>query len=708
MKKTRLILASLALCFVSTTTWAQYDSLTLQKVINTASEKDLVTENSRMLEEGYYYHAYLMGKKLLEKNPESSNYNYRVGFLTLELFSDFITAKPMLEKAVLNVDVNYDMYSANEKSASLDAYYHMGRCYHLAEDIKKAREFYNKFLEATKGQSPLIPQAKLRLQQCDVAEKVIANPRKYKVKNLGSAVNTTDPEYSPVISLDGSALYFTSRRKWDDGASNKFRDPRSNMLPEDIYVSYLDFDSSWTSPFKLDFCDPEQYEASISVSSDERKIYVYQDVTGAGDIYFSDLASSRFGELQHFKARNVNSKYWETHCTVTPDGMTMYFVSDRPGGFGGRDIYKVTKLPDGTWSTPQNLGEGINTAYDEESPFIAIDNKTLYFSSNGPKSIGGFDVFLTIRDKDGVWSTPINLGYPLNSCNDDLFYTTTVNGLKGYLTSFRQGGFGEKDIYEIQNDFLGLNQLAVFKGKIKTVNNKPFPESMGIYVNCLDCGDDNKRNVYPNMRNGLFYSALEPCRQYELVFYYKKGEEQKEFYKEMVATDCHKKYDEIYREVLLDVDKMEVITYDTTRVIVNNVEVKVGDDIGLVININPIYFDFDKFDIRPDAAVELDKIIKIMNDHPTMEIELGSHTDCRGKMVYNDWLSQQRATSSANYIKERLKVNPLRIYGKGYGERKLKENCPCEGKGEKKQAAKFTEAQHQLNRRTEFVIIKLK
>jgi outer membrane protein OmpA-like peptidoglycan-associated protein len=210
------------------------------------------------------------------------------------------------------------------------------------------------------------------------------------------------------------------------------------------------------------------------------------------------------------------------------------------------------------------------------------------------------------------------------------------------------------------------------------------------------------------MRNGLFYSALEPCRQYELVFYYKNGEEQKEFYKELVSTDCNKKYDEIYREVLLDVDKMEVIKYDTTRVVVNNVEVKVGDDIGKVIDIKPIYFDFDKFNIRPDAAIELDKIVKIMNEYPTMEIELGSHTDCRGKMVYNDYLSQQRATSSANYIKERLKSNPQRIFGKGYGERKLVNNCACEGKSEKKQAAKFTEEQHQLNRRTEFVILKLK
>ena len=223
----------------------------------------------------------------------------------------------------------------------------------------------------------------------------------------------------------------------------------------------------------------------------------------------------------------------------------------------------------------------------------------------------------------------------------------------------------------------------------------------------MDCGESLKRSVFPNLRNGLYYSALEPCRQYELVFFYKKGEETVEFHKENVSTDCYKKYDEIYREVLLDVDQMKIITYDTVRLVVNNVEVKVGDDIGKVININPIYFDFDKFNIRPDAAIELDKIVKIMNEYPLMEIELGSHTDCRGKMVYNDWLSQERATSSANYIKERIK-NPQRIFGKGYGERKLVNECACEGKTEKKIAAKYTDEQHQLNRRTEFVIIKLK
>ncbi|MCE2743343.1 MAG: hypothetical protein LW701_07235 [Fluviicola sp.] len=155
---------------------------------------------------------------------------------------------------------------------------------------------------------------------------------------------------------------------------------------------------------------------------------------------------------------------------MTTDGLNMYFVSDRPGGLGGRDIYRVVKMPDGSWSLPQNLGPNINTSSDEDSPFIASDNKTLYYSSNGPKSMGGFDIFVTIRDEDNVWGDPLNLGYPINSTGDDIFYTTTIDGLKGYMTSFRKNGFGEKDIYEIQNDYVGLNNIAALKGHIRFKN----------------------------------------------------------------------------------------------------------------------------------------------------------------------------------------------------------------------------------------------
>lgn len=692
---------SLIALFIPFFGMSQYTDLQIQQKLKTASEDELVTECSRMFQDGYLYHASLFADKLLQLKPESCNYNFRRAALYLEMNSDYIKALPLLEIAVKDVDKNYDVYSASEKSADIVVYFYLARCYHLMEDIDKAKEYYNKFLKESNSSPEIIALTNLYLKQCDNAKRIIASPRNYKVKNLGSVVNMEYPEYSPVISLDGSALYFTSRRQWEDSASSKFREPLRNMFPEDIYVSYLDFDSTWMNPVKMEFCSPEQNEASISVSSDERKIYAYQDITGGGDIYYSDFSTNKFGELNIFEARNVNTKAWEPHCTVTPDGLHMYFTSERKGGFGGRDIYKISKLPDGSWSEPQNLGPTINSKYDEDCPFIAIDNKTLYFSSNGENSIGGFDVFLTIRDENGTWSSPLNLGYPLNSCNDDVFYTTTVNGLKGYLSSFRKGGYGEKDIYEIENDFLGLDQLAVFKGKIKTVDNKPFPEDMAITVNCLDCGDNMKRTVYPNMRNGLFYSALEPCRQYELVFHYQNGKT--EFYKEMVSTSCDKRYDEIYREVLLDVDKMEIIKYDTTRVVIADQVVEVGTDLGKVIDIKPIYFDYDKFNIRPDAAIELDKIVAIMNEYPTMEIELGSHTDCRGKMVYNDWLSQERAKSSAAYIKERI-TNPQRIYGKGYGERKLLNDCACEPKNK----SKCSEEEHQLNRRTEFIIIKLK
>src|SRR5690606_26222092 len=153
-------------------------------------------------------------------------------------------------------------------------------------------------------------------------------------------------------------------------------------------------------------------EATISVSSDERRIYIYQDAAGGGDIYYSDFTNNSFSQIEELPFKGINSNDWETHCTVTPDGQNMYFVSNRPGGYGGRDIYRIVKLPNGNWSEPQNLGPEINTPYDEDSPFIAVDNKTLYFSSNGSKSMGGFDVFVSFRDELNNWSTPVNMGYP--------------------------------------------------------------------------------------------------------------------------------------------------------------------------------------------------------------------------------------------------------------------------------------------------------
>lgn len=550
------ITLSLLIALLPALSFTQYKTPDLEALIHNASEQELVMECSRMLQEGYFHNAGIVTDKLLTLKPESCNYNYRKGYILLGGKSDFVAAMPYLEKAVTDIDKNFDNFSEHEKSAPTDALFHLATCYHMDEQIDKAVIEYNKFLSISNPKSPLVRMARLQLQQCDVAKKAIGNPKDVKLINV-SAVNTAYPEYAPVISLDGSALYFTSRRPWEDGSSANYLDPRTNMNPEDIYVSYLDFDESWISPVRMEFCLTEQNEATMAVSADERRIYVYQDITGGGDIYYSDFSSNRFNKVKIYQTKDVNTKYWEPHCTVTPDGMNMYFVSDRPGGYGGRDIYRIVKSANGSWGAPVNLGPAINTAYDEDSPFIAIDNKTLYFSSNGPQSMGGFDVFVASKNNDDSWTTPINLGYPLNSCGDDLYYTTTVDGLKGYLTSFRKNGSGEKDIYEIENDYLGLKNISVLKGQIKTANNSPLPEDIAITIRCTNCDNEIERTALPRMRDGIFYNLLEPCKSYEVIFQY--GADNTQFHRETLETSCDKSYEEIYRDILLDVTKMQVV-----------------------------------------------------------------------------------------------------------------------------------------------------
>ena len=757
--------------------------LQIRKDARTFSEFDLVAECSQLLGDGYLFYAEILTDKLLEFQPESSNYNYRKGFIILNSRKNAAEAIPYLEKAILKTHKNYDLFSTSEQNASLDAFYHLAKAYHIDGQIDKAIAQYNKFIEVTQKKSPSLDDAKLCILQCEVAKRLMLNPKNVKVVNLGKEINTSFPEYSPFISLDGSALYFTSRRSWDELSTEQFKDPTLNEYHEDIYVSYTDGDGKWTAPQRLEFCEDDRNEASISVSPDERRVYIYQDNKGAGDIFYTDFKLNSFQEIKDLNFPGVNSESWETHCTMTIDGLNLYFVSSRPGGLGGRDIYRIVKMPDGSWSLPQNLGPTINTPYDEDCPFIAADNKTLYYSSNGTESMGQFDIFISIRDEDNNWQTPINVGYPINSTGDDVFYTTTVDGYKGYLTSDRKNGFGEKDIYEIQNDYLGTSAITVLKGKIKTVRNKPIPHDITITLHNVSYPERPDIVISPRLRDGSFFSTLESCSDYDMIFCSDEGKN--EIYRERFSTGCEKKYEEVYKEVLLNTDKLLIIpvmTYDIKGVVVDKktslsiqdavveisefregvakdsintgrlgdfqsgiardkyygdslllkvkiskegyltqtfevkhlldsnatIELKyqlekneVGMDLAKVLNLKPIYFDLAKYAIRPDAKVELEKIIKIMNDNPTIHVELGSHTDCRSSAESNMILSDKRAKASADYIKKKIS-HPERISGKGYGETQLVNKCECEGTV----IVPCSEAEHQANRRTEFNIVK--
>jgi len=766
----RLLLLTLLLPAVS---FGQLTDDEVRDLARNAPEDELVTTSSEMIQQNYLYHAEFLVDRLLEIKPQSANYNYRKGFIVFTSHADYVNGIKYFQKAVVEVKKNYDPYTVRESGAPYDAYYYLAKCYHLDERLDDAENYYNLFLQNTNKKSRLFDLAELGLKQLEVARREMASPRSAIVKNIGKAVNGPEADYAPVVSLDGNSLYFTSRRKWDNVPEGKFRDPMLYDLPEDIYVSYADFDGEWTEPTRIEFCVDSLNEATISVSADERRIFVYEDRSGGGDIYFSDIMENgRFDQMEKLRYSELNSDYWDTHCTMTPDGQHLYFASNRPGGYGGRDIYRLTKLPNGEWSKAQNMGPEINTPYDEDSPFIAVNNKTLYYSSNGSGSMGGFDVFVSFRDDNNNWSTPANMGFPINSTGDDIYYTTTVDGLRGCLSSFRKNGFGEKDIYEIQNDYLGNRPISSLKGQFVMLDGSPLPSGLDVKIVCSNCEIEADKLFHPRVKSeGRFFAPLKRCKDYEIQFY----RDDEVVSTQKFVTACNNENEEIekihyldnYRlaAIVSDIKTLEklpgskVIIYqagtknelhsfevdenamfpqdliadnmpgdrltwdihiesseyltqtfklDTVLGIFGTLEldyllnkVEVGTDIGVIFELNPIYFDLDKSDIRPDAAKELDKIVEIMNENPEIRIELGSHTDCRASRSYNKRLSQRRAVSSAEYIKERIS-DPSRIYGKGYGESKLVNDCGCEGNV----VSDCTEEEHQANRRTEFKIVK--
>lgn len=534
----------------------------LKTFVETASTKDLIQKNTLLMLDGFHSKSIIVVDKLLEKEPDNANFNYRKGYALFKSTGGYEDAVPYLEKATKKASKIYDIFSSNEDDASVDSYFYLGRCYHLKANIDEARENYELFKNKAPRGSELKPRAELMLTQCDVAEEFLKNPRNYEMVNLGKSINTIAPEYSPIISLDGQALYFTTRRLREDKSNEGIIELRDNTYMEDVYVSYRENNNSWKEPELLDFCLPERNEATVAVSTDERFIYVYKDDEGNGDIFYSEFEDSRFKKLKPLKTEGINTEAWEPHLTVSPDGRVKYFTSDREGGYGGRDIYRVVKLPNGEWSEPENLGPTINTEHDEDSPFISVDNKTLYFSHNGEKSMGGFDVFVSVfDDEEQVWSDPINLGTPLNSMGDDIYYTTTADGLTGYLSSYREEGKGEKDIYEIKNDYLGLDNVAVLTGKIKTTTDEEIPEDVAFTLNCLNCGEEDKRVVYPRLSDGGFFASLQPCRTYEMVFHHNDGET--EFHRETFDTDCELGYEEVAKSILLDLPTMSVIDDDS-------------------------------------------------------------------------------------------------------------------------------------------------
>jgi hypothetical protein len=343
-------------------------------------------------------------------------------------------------------------------------------------------------------------------------------------------------------------MIYTTRRPGGTGGE---KTPEGQYF-EDIVVSYKDDNGKWSKPVSLsDYVNTNGHEASVSLSADGQTLIVFRDDAGNGNIYFTQWDGKTWGGLQSFGS-DINTKHWEPHACLSVDGNTLYFTSDRPGGKGGRDIYRAVKLPNGKWSKSLNLGSDINTEYDEDSPFMHPDGKMFFFASKGHKTMGGFDLMFSVIDDNGKFSAPINLGHPINTPDDDVFYSTSPDGKRAYFSSAKDGGFGEKDIYLISIAGVAEKALALFKGQIIPAEGETLPEDMVIIVTDKLTGE-NIGTYRPKMANGTFAVILPPGKEYTFSYQAPRGEE---FYSEDIFVTNELTYQEIKKEINLEPIKL--------------------------------------------------------------------------------------------------------------------------------------------------------
>lgn len=589
------------------------------------------------------------------------------------------------------------------KDEKNEACYQTAECYRLSNDTKNAENWYRK---SVKG-DPLNNEAQLKLAQSLMSNQkfseAIVEFNTYKKKNpadenvdryiKGSelalkwknektryvvenvkALNTKWSDFSPMF-YKKNELYFTSDR--EKGTSGKMYGWTGNSYT-DIYHVVYKVDKK--NPNNIKYETPTLVDKDVvntpfndgTVAFDPKGSVMYYTQCNGKDgkgkncrIFMATAAGTQWADPQPLPFST--DSFTCGHPALTKDGMIMYFSSDMPGGQGGKDLWYVTYTKRSkTWGDPINLGPVINTPGDEMYPFIA-DDGTLYFSSNGHVGLGGVDIYYA-KGENTDWSEPVNMKSPINSGGDDFAMTLTKDKESGYFSSNREGGRGQDDIYR----FYMTPLVFTLSGVVRDVKTKEIlPNTFITITNSTDTG----KLILKTDATGGYKITLKARTDYELFAAHEDYYDSKI---EMQTTRGLEYSTDLIQDFMLD-------PFDYTA----------------VFTLEGIYYDLDKANIRPDAAVILDTMVVLLTKYPKIRIELGSHTDCRADSAYNQELSQRRADSAVAYI-SRKGIDVERMVAKGYGETALVNDCACEGTYVKRRC---TEEEHQLNRRTTFRLL---
>lgn len=476
----------ITLWFFVTPAKGQEESKEFKKSFNLANKK---------YDFGDYYGALKIYDELYKQAPENKELNFNMGVC------NYYTR---------NYDKSEENFLKSSSAVSLELFRYKAAIAHIKMKFNKALNYYNAY-KLISGEKDVSNEEINRLiQKTKYAQLAIKDQRNVLIQNVGATINTENQEYVPLISADEKMMMFTSRRP---GSTGGLLDP--NGIPfEDIYTT-TKVNNAWITPTKLrEGINTERNDACVGFSADGQILFLFKP---SEDQMTGDLYESRMG-LDDWEdpiklGSDINTEFNETSASITLDDKVIYFSSDRPGGFGGKDLYKVMRLPNGKWSKAMNLGATINTPYDEDAPFIHTDKKTLYFSSKGHDNMGGYDVFKTVLEKR-VWSIPENLKYPINTVQDDIFFVLSASGKVGYYSSSRGGGKGGQDIYKVVLKDENIKQ-HVLKAIIKS---KKGAQPLSAKIMLIENESKKVKGIYKsNTNTGKFIMLVDPEKSYNIV-----------------------------------------------------------------------------------------------------------------------------------------------------------------------------------------------
>ncbi len=492
-----------------------------------------------------------MFMELALDNPTNANINYKTGHCLLKTAFMKKEALTYLVKATKNIkEKTYDEFDFNLEFAPIYTYFYLAEAYHHNYNIDSAIKYYRFFKNVANKNNMLQVTASHYIKQCETAIRLIEDEKDYKLINIGNEINSKFADYNPTLTLDESTMYFTSRRLRSDSTQQSNDEIFSSLdgkYFEDVYVSHKNLKTSeWGKAKLMSFSKPNSHQATVSISGDGEKLIIYKSETNDEDTYIHyTTRDSDFYRLVPLKPIDAN-KLREDHVSISADSKTIYFASDDKGGMGGKDIYRVVKLPNGEWSKALNVGPPINTPYDEDSPFLHPDGKTLYYSSNNNLSMGGYDVFFSRKIDDRTWSSPENMGFPLNTVDNDLFFSTSPDGKRGYYASSHEGGLGESDIYMVQLSNSVTEPVTILKGYIDKGDNDKIPQGIVIWVYDLD-NDADPLQYIPNKNNGSYVFSLDPCHEYSVEYTLMNNT----FYETTFKVPCESDYHEINKPITI-------------------------------------------------------------------------------------------------------------------------------------------------------------